>query len=43
LLQRLAALGFEPTSGTPEEFARYIDADVARGADLLRAARYEPQ
>ncbi len=41
-VQRLSVLGFEPASGTPEEFARYIDADVARGAALLRAAKFEP-
>jgi tripartite-type tricarboxylate transporter receptor subunit TctC len=43
LLQRLTTLGFEATSGTPEEFARYVEADVARGAALLRDAKYEPQ
>ena len=43
LLQRLTTLGFEATSGTPEEFARYVEADVARGAALLREAKYEPQ
>ena len=42
VVQRLKALGFEPASGSPEEFARYIEADVARGAALLRAAKFEP-
>jgi tripartite-type tricarboxylate transporter receptor subunit TctC len=42
VVARLSALGFETASGTPEEFARYIEADVARGAALLRAAKFEP-
>jgi tripartite-type tricarboxylate transporter receptor subunit TctC len=42
VVQRLSALGFEPASEPPEEFARYIEADVARGAALLRAAKFEP-
>ena len=42
VVARLSALGFETAAGTPEEFARYIEADVARGAALLRAANFEP-
>jgi tripartite-type tricarboxylate transporter receptor subunit TctC len=40
---RLTSLGFEPVSSTPEEFAKYIDDDVARNAALLRAVNFERQ
>jgi tripartite-type tricarboxylate transporter receptor subunit TctC len=39
---RLVALGIEPVAQTSEEFARFIAADVARNAELLRAAKFEP-
>jgi tripartite-type tricarboxylate transporter receptor subunit TctC len=39
---RFAELGQEPVISTPEEFARYIDADVARSADLLKKANFQP-
>jgi tripartite-type tricarboxylate transporter receptor subunit TctC len=42
VVQRLRVLGFEPAAGTPEEFARYVEGDVARGSALLRAAKFEP-
>jgi tripartite-type tricarboxylate transporter receptor subunit TctC len=35
---RLAALGAEPTGGTPEQFAETIRADTARWAQVVRAA-----
>ena len=39
---QLADLGIEPVSETPEEFRRFIAADVARTAELLRSANFEP-
>lgn len=38
----LAKLGIEPVSETPEEFARFIEKDVARNTELLKAAKFEP-
>jgi tripartite-type tricarboxylate transporter receptor subunit TctC len=40
---RLASLGFETAGDTPAEFARYIEADVSRNAELLRLARFVPE
>ena len=39
---RFAELGQEPVTGTPEDFGRYIEADFARNAALLKAAKFEP-
>jgi tripartite-type tricarboxylate transporter receptor subunit TctC len=39
---RFAELGQEPVSETRDEFARFIDADVARNAALLKLANYQP-
>ena len=36
--QRLAALGFEPETDTPEEFAAWIRTEVAKWAGVIRAA-----
>jgi tripartite-type tricarboxylate transporter receptor subunit TctC len=43
VVERLAALGYEPVVGTPHEFARFIQADVERSSALLRAVNYQPQ
>jgi tripartite-type tricarboxylate transporter receptor subunit TctC len=43
VVERMASLGFEPVAQGPAEFARYIDADVARSLALLRAANYQPE
>jgi tripartite-type tricarboxylate transporter receptor subunit TctC len=43
VIERLTALGFEPVVGTAEEFARFIEADVARNSALLRTVNYQPQ
>jgi tripartite-type tricarboxylate transporter receptor subunit TctC len=43
VVERLTSLGFEPVAESPEEFARYIEADVKRNAALLRAANYQPE
>ena len=40
---RLAALGIEPATQTPEEFARFIVADRDRSAGLLEAAGFRPE
>jgi tripartite-type tricarboxylate transporter receptor subunit TctC len=38
----LAELGIEPVTGTPEEFARYIENDVRRNTELLQSVNFEP-
>lgn len=39
----LAALGIEPVAETPEQFRRFIAADVAQGAELLKTAGFKPE
>lgn len=39
---RLAGLGIEAVAETPEEFGRFIVAEVARNAELLRATNFKP-
>jgi tripartite-type tricarboxylate transporter receptor subunit TctC len=39
---RFAELGQEPVSGTPEEFAHYIDNDVTRTIELLKKTNFQP-
>jgi tripartite-type tricarboxylate transporter receptor subunit TctC len=39
---RLADLGIEPVTGTPEAFARYIVEDVRKNSELLRSVNFEP-
>lgn len=39
---RLAKLGIEPVTETPEQFAAYIVKDVARNAELLKIAGFKP-
>jgi tripartite-type tricarboxylate transporter receptor subunit TctC len=39
----LAALGIEPVAETPEQFKRFIAADVAQGAELLKTAGFKPE
>lgn len=39
---RLAKLGIEPVTETPEQFAAYIAKDVARNAELLKIAGFKP-
>jgi tripartite-type tricarboxylate transporter receptor subunit TctC len=41
-IERLTGLGFEPVAETPAEFAAFIREDVARNAELLRIANYQP-
>jgi tripartite-type tricarboxylate transporter receptor subunit TctC len=40
---RLTALGFEPVAESAADFASYIVADVARNAELLRRANFQPE
>ncbi|HEY4919452.1 MAG TPA: tripartite tricarboxylate transporter substrate-binding protein [Xanthobacteraceae bacterium] len=40
---RLAALGIEPVEETPEAFAKFVIADLARSAQILSAAKFAPQ
>lgn len=39
---RFAQLGQEPVVETRDEFARFIDADLARNAELLKLANFQP-
>jgi tripartite-type tricarboxylate transporter receptor subunit TctC len=39
---RFAELGQEPVTETRDEFARFIDADVARNSALLKLANFQP-
>ena len=41
--QRLTDMGIEAVSETPEEFAAFIQRDVARNAGLLRLANFQPE
>jgi tripartite-type tricarboxylate transporter receptor subunit TctC len=43
VVERITILGFEPVAGTPEQFASFIRADVARNTALLSAINYQPQ
>jgi tripartite-type tricarboxylate transporter receptor subunit TctC len=43
VVERLTTLGFEPIVSTADEFARFIQADVARNSALLRATGFQPQ
>lgn len=38
-----ASLGIEPVAQTSEQFKRYIAADVAQGAELLKSAGFKPE
>lgn len=38
-----AGLGIEPVNETPEQFRRYIAADVAQGTELLKNAGFKPE
>lgn len=40
---KLHDLGVEPVYETPEDFARYTAAEVARNADLLKSVNFQPQ
>lgn len=37
-VSRLAGLGFEPVGSSPDEFARFLRADIARWAGVIRSA-----
>jgi tripartite-type tricarboxylate transporter receptor subunit TctC len=40
---RLEEIGVEPVNETPEEFARYMAAEVARNGELLKSVNFQPQ
>jgi len=40
---RLATLGIEPASETPQAFAKFIAEDLDRSAKLLKAANFQPE
>ncbi|WP_426956229.1 Bug family tripartite tricarboxylate transporter substrate binding protein [Muricoccus radiodurans] len=43
VVQRLASLGFEPVVETQPELEAFIREDVARNAELLRIANFQPE
>src|SRR4051794_13850714 len=43
VVEKLKGLGFEPVTGTPEEFSRFITGDVARNTALLSAIHFQAQ
>ncbi len=43
VFERLTGLGFEPVAETVDALERFIQEDVARNAELLRIANFEPQ
>jgi tripartite-type tricarboxylate transporter receptor subunit TctC len=38
LRERLTAIGFEVRTSTPEEFARFIETDMARMGRIIKSA-----
>ena len=43
MVERLTGLGFEPVAESVDEAQRFIVADVARNAELLRIANFQPE
>ena len=43
VVQALASIGAVPVGSTPQEFARYLDADIAKWDDLLKKAGVQPE
>jgi tripartite-type tricarboxylate transporter receptor subunit TctC len=43
VVERLTGLGFEPVAETVEQAEAFIRADVARNAELLRLANFQPE
>jgi hypothetical protein len=43
VVDRLASLGLEPAYTSGEPFRRFIVADIAWNADLLRSTNFEPR
>ena len=41
--RRLADIGVEQVYETPEQFARFTAAEVARNAQLLKSVNFQPQ
>ena len=40
---KLAKLGVEPVTETPEQFAKFAAAEVARNAELLKSVNFQPE
>jgi tripartite-type tricarboxylate transporter receptor subunit TctC len=40
---KLNEIGVEPVNETPEEFARYMAAEVTRNGELLKSVNFQPQ
>jgi tripartite-type tricarboxylate transporter receptor subunit TctC len=43
VLERFTSLNLEPISGTPEEFAAFLKADIRKYAEVARKAGIQPQ
>ncbi|CAN0449926.1 unnamed protein product, partial [Phaeothamnion confervicola] len=41
--EKLQALAIEPLTGTPEEFEKFIPAEIAKWAQVVKDAGIEPQ
>ena len=41
--ERLAGVGATPVGNTPEQFAKFLEADIAKSSDLMRKAGVTPQ
>jgi tripartite-type tricarboxylate transporter receptor subunit TctC len=41
--RRLTDMGIEAVAETPEAFAAFVQRDVARNAELLRLANFQPE
>jgi tripartite-type tricarboxylate transporter receptor subunit TctC len=41
--EKLAAQGADPAGGSPEDFARFIDAEIRKWAAVVRGAGIQPE
>ena len=43
IAEKLSKLGFDPTTGTPEEFAKIVAADYAKWGPIVKASGFKPE
>jgi len=43
VIQRLAGIGMDPATGTPEEFAKIVASDYARWGPIVKASGFKPE
>jgi len=43
ILERYASLNLEPVSMSPEDFGKFIRADIQKYAEIARKAKIQPQ